>query len=173
MRSSLFASVAAAVVAAAGSAALADFFPQQPVNVTGTWLDTGWGTSFGQGPHFLGGSSTFSDAVYGPSYFVTVNTQIQSVNSLIMTVNLATFQPDGGSMIINVLGLKTDGSIVSVTSNFGTVTVNPDGNGFHWSSDTTVYPPPGIVIFDIVQSPTPGAAAALGLGGLVALRRRR
>lgn len=174
MKNALSMSVAAAVVACAGSAAMADFFVGQPVSVTGTWAGgSGWGTGSQQGPHLLGGTTTFEDDTFpGQGYFVDVSSQVQGLNLLTMSIDLTAFLPGGFGMTIVVDHLKTDGTIQTVTCNFGTVTVNPDGNGFTWMGGPT-YPVPNVITFDIIQSPTPGAAAVLGLGGLMAARRRR
>ena len=167
MKNALSMSVAAAVVACAGSAAMADFFVGQSVTVTGTWANTGFG-----GIHNLGGSSSFVDQVFGPPYAVNVTSQVQTVNLLIMNFDLDPFDPNGAPMTIVVDDLKTDGTISFVGCNFGTVTVNPDGNGFTWTGGPT-YPAPAFLVFDIIQVPGPSAAALLGLGGLAMARRRR
>lgn len=179
MKNALSMSVAAAVVACAGSAAMADFFPGQTIQIHGTATGFGdvipWGDGQpGNGPHQLGGpTTTYTDPIFGPSYFIEVNSTIHNVNLLTLTFDLNPFFPNGYVFEIDVLGLKTDGTILSVFSNYGTATVNPDGNGFHWTGGPTHPPAPGLLVFEIVQSPTPGAAALLGLGGLAAARRRR
>jgi hypothetical protein len=179
MNRSLSMCVGAAVVVAAGSAAMADFFPGQPVGIHGTAVGGGnvipWGDGEvpGEGPHLLGGPQTsFTDPIFGPSYHIDVNSTIQTINLLTMTFDLDPFFVDGYVVSFDVTGLKQDGTIVSVFANYGLVTVHPDGNGFNWTGGP-VHANNAFLVLEIVQSPTPGAAAVFGLGGLMAARRRR
>lgn len=179
MNRSLSMCVGAAVVAVAGSIAMADFFPGQPVGIQGTAAGFGntipWGDGAvaGEGPHTLGGPETnFTDPIFGPSYHIDVNSTIQNINLLTMTFDLDPFFVDGYIVTFDVTGLKQDGSISSVFANYGTVVVHPDGNGFTWTGGP-VHANNAFLVLEIVQVPTPSVAAVLGLGGLMAARRRR
>jgi MYXO-CTERM domain-containing protein len=173
--------MSALTVAGAASVTLADFQDGQSISITG---HTGpqfsgqimWGTDAGQGLHNLGGSSVFWDSVFGDpaagQLTIGVSSTVINSNSLTLYVDFSNFGPtDFDTLTIDVPNLKQDGSIISVIASLGTVSVNADGNGFHWEGSGGMQPPN--VVFEITQTPTPGAAALLALGGAASLRRRR
>ncbi|MFT3685339.1 MAG: hypothetical protein QM783_10505 [Phycisphaerales bacterium] len=163
-------------VAATASVSLADFHDGQSISITGNagpQFATSWGTGAGQGLHNLGGSSEFWDANFSQGTLpVFVTSVVNNPYSLSLTVDFSSFFPgDFSELSISVPDLKQDGSIINVFASQGTVVVNPDGNGFSWIGSGSIQPPS--VTFEITQTPAPGAAAVLALGGLAASRRRR
>lgn len=167
--------LSSSMLAAASTVALADFTDGVPISITGSagpQQPGNWGTGFGQGTHPLGGISNFWDSYWGTAYPVVVSSTINNINSLTLTVDFSGFEPGFYTNLwIDVLDLKQDGTIIGVTASQGVATLNPDGNGFHWDGLGSI--DPQVVTFEITQSPTPGAAALMGMGGLAAFRRRR
>jgi MYXO-CTERM domain-containing protein len=167
--------IAAALCAAAANAEL---IPGAPLSVSGTagpeFGGTTWGTSAGQGVHLLGGSNTYWDATFGNPVLLTVgvSSTINNPYSATFYFNFGDFQPsDFTQLTIDIVGLKSDGSIDGVASSQGVAIT--DGNAVHWSGFGGEVSEGGILWITVSQVPAPGALALLGVAGLVGGRRRR
>ncbi|MBL9140331.1 MAG: hypothetical protein JNK53_00570, partial [Phycisphaerae bacterium] len=132
---------ATALACAFATAASAEFFPGQPVAIIGTAtdspnpgiVDTTWGTNQtpDQGFHHLGGQSEYYDSVYGPTLPVFVSSTVINPWSVVFSINFAAFvASDYSHYTIDIFGLKSDGSILGASGNFGMFST--DGNSIHW-----------------------------------------
>ena len=175
---SRFVVASAAAVLGVSSVASADFFIDQPVTVIGAagpqFGGTSWGTNIAGGTtHLLGTSTTYPDAGF-PAFFVVVTSVVNNINSLTITMDFSNFSPgDFDFHAVDITGLKQDGSIIGVTASQGIAQIFDNGNSIHWDGSGPALALNGIVTIEITQIPTPGAAALVGLGGLIGMRRRR
>lgn len=171
----------ASVLAAATVAGLAnaEFFNNDQVNVRGTAFgndglpSTTWG-----GGYMLGNMGSFQDDVFGPAFYVVVNSNVISSTLVEFSFDFSHWTPsDYPNHAIEILGLKADLSIALATASQGIVVT--DGNNVYWQgvgSDLTG-PPEGNgdykLVITVEQVPGPGALALLGAAGMVGGRRRR
>lgn len=172
--------IAAAAIAtfAFAGAAQAEFFLGQEVSINGAagpeFGGASWGTWVQQGTHQLGGSNEYWDSafpqgtlpVYVDSEFVGGDPTVLS-----FTFDFGAFFPgDFTFHAMDIIGLKTDGSIIGVTASQGLV--QTDGNNIHWDgSGPALQNEPDLKI-TVFQIPAPGALALVAVAGLVARRRR-
>lgn len=172
-RLTLASMLAAAAVAAAANA---DFYDGQEVAVSGfaysaTIGNTSWGAVAGQGLYDLGYTGNFFDSVFGEDYPVIVNSTVNNPYSVSFSIDFSAFFPgDFDLHEIEIVGLKSDGSILGVQGN--SQGFSTDGNTVFWSGSGAELASLGSLDFKVFQVPAPGAVALLGLAGLARSRRR-
>jgi len=166
--------LAAAAVAAAANA---EFYDGQEIAVSGFAYSSGpvgntsWGFAAGQGTYDLGYTGNFFDSVYGPTYPVVVNSTVNNPYSVTFSIDFTGFFPgDFDLHVIEIVGLKSDFSIIGVQGN--SQGFQTDGNNVVWQGSGAELASLGVLSFKVFQVPAPGAVALLGLAGLARNRRR-
>ncbi|MFT3685338.1 MAG: hypothetical protein QM783_10500 [Phycisphaerales bacterium] len=131
-----------------------------------------WGFDNGDGPYFINSGATF---LLGNGRRILVGSAAYDAFAIEFDVDFSWLPArDFDLLTIDIPNMTEDGSLSQVIATHGVVTYNPDHNGFHWEYTNIGDPDFHAVSFMIIRAvPGPGAAAMLGLGGLIALRRHR
>ncbi len=165
-----------------GSAAVATISHAEFVAGNPVWIQgiagpqngyTYWGTNIDGNFHSLGAAGQqYADSTFS-NYYVSVTSWVNSPTSVTFSFDFSNYNPGAYSLhALEIIGLKNDGSLSSVTASQGLAQVESgvkirwDGNGASLATE------PKLVLV-IEQVPAPGAVAVLALGGLVGSRRRR
>ncbi len=162
--------VAAAAVATVASADFA--FGNQIAIIGSAWSASGSQTTWGGG-YQLGIDAAF-DASSGQPWFVGVSSQVVNPNKVVFSIDFSHFDIATNTFYtIDLSGLKSDGSIASVTVSQGFAFISDNGNSIGWDGggDGVLADPK--VFITVEQVPAPASIALLGAAGLIGGRRRR
>ncbi|MBL9140467.1 MAG: hypothetical protein JNK53_01255 [Phycisphaerae bacterium] len=140
---------------------------------------TYWGSNINGQYHALGATAQTYNDTFAPSYFVSVTSWVNSPWSVTFSFDFSQYNPGQYSLhAIEIIGLKNDGSLASVSASQGTAWVQ-DGNKIRWDGNGASLANDPKLVLVIEQVPGPGALALLavtglcGSTGLTASRRRR
>lgn len=172
---SFIGSAALAAVAGVATSASADWLPNQPIFVNGSFTPledpmATWGTWAGQGLHSIGTVSQYTASVPQPvPIFVT--SILGTPTDLFITLDFADFPFfEIGTHQVIFPDLKAPGFTLDALANAGSIVV--DGTSVIWTAEALDLPGDGIVNIFITQVPAPGAALLLPMVGLARRRRR-
>lgn len=143
---------------------------------------TQWGTWAGQGTHPFGGVTNYPDPGF-PAFSVTVSSGAMPIPpgkkfAGFILLDFSAFGPgDFPNHWVDIGPLKQPGglNVINSVTVIGTGTATTDGSSIFWHGLGANLAGNPLVRIEWTQFliPSPGAAALLGMGGLVAIRRRR
>ncbi len=175
----LLASVLSVTAAAAAIAPLAraEFAEGNPVWIQGIAGPqngyTYWGTNINGQYHDLGDANQQYQDTFNPNNYVSVTSWVNSPWSVTFSFDFSAYSPGTYSLhALEIIGLKNDGSLSSVTASQGAAYVQA-GNKIRWDGNGADLANAPKLVLVIEQVPAPGALALLTLGGLTRTRRRR
>lgn len=169
--------LAAATIVFAPDLAQAEFAEGNEVYIQGVAGPengyTYWGSNVNGQTHALGDSSQLFADSFNSAYYVSVSSVVLSSTKVGFSISFFDYNPGQYSLhALEIIGLKNDGSISSVTASQGIAVVQA-GNKIRWDGNGVdlAYQPKLVLIVE--QVPAPGAIALLGVAGLAGSRRRR
>jgi hypothetical protein len=134
---------------------------------------TYWGTNISGQYHDLGDANQQYQDTFNTNNYVSVTSWVNSPWSVTFSFDFSAYSPGTYSLhALEIIGLKNDGSLSSVTASQGGAVVQ-SGNKIRWDGTGAGLANAPKLVLVIEQVPAPGALALLALGGLTGTRRRR
>jgi hypothetical protein len=166
--------VACTVACAVALPAHAEFAPGNQIGIVGaSWSVTGAQTDWGGGYYTLGSEASYQTSAGAP-WFVTINSWVVNPYTVTFSVDFSHYDlADASFFVLDLSGLKSDGTVVSVSASQGFSFVWEDGNGIGWDCNGDGIRQDPKVFITVEQVPGPGSLAILGTIGLIGPRRRR